>query len=170
MLAVEAKLKLDIGSGEFRYQDYTTVDLFDPHADVQADMGDLPFPDGSVSDIWASHVLEHQKPNLVQPTLREWLRVLAPGGVARIMTPDLDYACRAWLERKSGAQSMIFGMYEGHGQVHYLGWGAVELRDELQAAGFEVLTCQGIRESIYSNLGGTYWHDMVNIYAEARKR
>jgi len=170
MLAVEAKVKLDIGSGEFRYQDYTTVDLFDPHADVAADMGDLPFPDDSVSDIWASHVLEHQKPDLVQSTLREWLRVLEPGGVARIMTPDLDYACRAWLERKPGAQSMIFGMYEGHGQVHYLGWGAVELRDELQAAGFEVLTCQGIRESIYSNLGGTYWHDMVNIYAEARKR
>ena len=162
-------MKLDIGSGEFRYRDYTTVDLYDPAADHNCDAGELPFPDGSVTDIWASHILEHIPPPKVQPTLREWLRVLAPGGTAIIMCPDLDYACRAWLERKPAAQGMIFGMYEGQGQIHYLGWGALELADELRAAGFEVLSVQSIRETIVDNAGGTYWHDMVNLHATVRK-
>lgn len=162
-------MKLDIGSGEFRYKDFTTVDLYDPHADVQCDMGELPFPDGSVSEIWASHVIEHCPPPRVQPTLKEWLRVLEPGGTATIMCPDLDYACRAWLQRMDGAQAMLFGMYEGHGQIHYIGWGALELRHELAVAGFEVLSVQSIMETITEQGSGTYWHDMANLYAVVRK-
>jgi len=162
-------MKLDIGSDAGRYKDFTTVDLYAPEADIKADAGDLPFDDNSVEEIWASHVLEHIEPARVQAVLKEWLRVLVPGAVAKVVIPDLDYACRAWLERKSGAQSMIYGMCDRQGQMHYLGWGALELRDELAVAGFEVLTVQNYRESAQSNLGGTYWHDMVCIFAEVRK-
>lgn len=161
-------MKLDIGSQACRYKDYTTVDLYAPEADVKADAGELPFADNSVTDIWASHILEHLLPPKVRPTLKEWLRVLVPGGIAKIIVPDLDDACRAWLERRPAAQSMIFGMWEP-GQSHHLGWGAIELRDELIGAGFEVLTVQTMRETAQQNLGGTYWHGMVNIIAEARK-
>lgn len=160
-------MKLDIGSGDARYLDYTTVDLYAP-ADIRADMGALPLPDGSVEAIWASHVIEHCLPECVQSTLREWLRVLAPGGTALIMTPDLDAACRAWLERAPGANSMIYGSV-GPGQQHYIGWGAVELRDELATAGFEVLSVQPIRETAEQNCGGTFVHLMVNLVAEVRK-
>lgn len=162
-------MKLDIGSQAARFEDFTTVDLYAPEADVKADAAELPFPDDSVSDIWASHILEHIRPDRVQATLREWLRVLEPGGRCRIAIPDLDDACRAWLERRPGAQGLIFGMYDGPGQVHYLGWGAVELRDELAAAGFEVISVQTFRETAEQNLGGTYWHNMLNIFAEVRK-
>lgn len=162
-------MKLDIGSQAARFKDYTTVDLYTPEADIRADAGQLPFPDNSVTDIWASHILEHLPPPRVQPVLKEWLRVLIPGGTARICIPDLDDACRAWLERRPSAQSMIFGMYEGKGQTHYLGWGALELRDELAVAGFKVITVQTMKETAENNLGGTYWHDMVNIFAEVRK-
>lgn len=162
-------MKLDIGSQDARYRDFTTVDLYAPEADVRADAGDLPFPDGSVEEIWASHILEHIPPARTQAVLREWLRVLAPGATATIITPDLDDACRAWLERRPGAQGMIFGMYEGEGQTHYIGWGAWELRLELEAAGFDVITCQPFRETAEKNLGGTYWHNMVNLWAVVRK-
>jgi SAM-dependent methyltransferase len=162
-------VKLDIGSQAARYQDFVTVDLYAPEADVKADAGNLPFPDDSVEEIWASHILEHIQPPRVQPVLREWLRVLAPGATATIVTPDLDDACRAWLERRPGAQGLIFGQYEGEGQTHYLGWGAVELRDEIAAAGFEILSVQAFRETAEVNLGGTYWHNMVNLFAVVRK-
>lgn len=162
-------MKLDIGSQNARFRDYTTVDLYAPEADVKADAGNLPFPDNSVTDIWASHILEHIEPPRVQAVLREWLRVLVPGGTATIATPDLDDACRAWLERRPGAQSMIFGAYDGPGQTHYLGWGPLEMRDELKAAGFEIVSVQTYRETADDNLGGTYWHDMVNIFAVVRK-
>jgi predicted SAM-dependent methyltransferase len=162
-------VKLDIGSQDARYQDYTTVDLYAPGADIKADAGALPIPDDCVTDIWASHILEHIRPDRVQPVLREWLRVLAPGGTATVVTPDLDDACRAWLERRPAAQGMIFGQYDGPGQTHYLGWGAVELRDELRAAGFDVVSVQTFRETAEENLGGTYWHNMLNIFAVVRK-
>lgn len=162
-------MKLDIGSQSARYQDFTTVDLYAPEADVKADAAALPFPDNSVEEIWASHILEHIEPPKVQQTLREWLRVLEPGAICRIAIPDLDDACRAWLERRPAALSMIFGAYDGPGQTHYKGWGPVELRDELTGAGFEVVSVQQFRETAENNLGGTYWHNMLNIFAVVRK-
>jgi SAM-dependent methyltransferase len=162
-------VKLDIGSQSSRFKDYTTVDLYAPEADIKADAGHLPVPDNSVEAIWASHILEHIPPSRTQEVLREWLRVLEPGGVLTIALPDLDDACRAWLERRPGAIWMIFGMYEGEGQTHYTGWGPLELRAELQAAGFHVISVQVFRETAENNLGGTYWHDMVNIFAVVRK-
>ena len=161
-------MKLDIGSGPYRYKDYTTVDLYAPEADLKCDMGELPLADGSVEEIWASHCLEHLYSERVQPALKEWLRVLVPGGVAKIVVPDLDDACRAWLERRPLSLTMIYGQ-QGKGEVHYHGWGALELRQELIDAGFEVLSVQLVRETTEWNLGGTFWHDMVSIYAEARK-
>jgi hypothetical protein len=60
-------------------------------------------------------------------------------------------------------------MYEGEGQMHYMGWGPLELREELRLAGFEILSVQTYRETAEDNLGGTYWHDMVNLFAIVRK-
>ena len=162
-------MKLDLGSQAARYKDYMTVDKYAPEADIKADVCDLPFKSNSITDIWASHILEHLKPLQVQPALKEWKRVLVPGGRCQIALPDLDDACRAWLERRPGAQSMIYGGYDGEGQFHYLGWGALELRDELRAAGFHITSVQSFRETADHNLGGSYWHNMVNLFAEVRK-
>jgi len=159
---------LDIGSGAFRYKDYTTVDLYAPEADIKADMGELPIADGTIDDIWACHCLEHVPPERVQLILKEWMRVLVPEGILKIVVPDLDDACRAWLVRSPGSLSMLYGS-TGPGGAHYHGWGAIEMRDELTIAGFEVLSVQTYRETAVRNLGGTYWHAMVNIYAEVRK-
>lgn len=49
----------------------------------------LPFPDNSVSVIYASHLLGHLWLNQADALLRECYRVLKPGGVLRIMVPDL---------------------------------------------------------------------------------
>lgn len=162
--------RLDMGSGEYRYKDFTTVDLYAKEADIKADMGDLPMiADNSVEEIWASHCLEHIPPERVQPTLKEWIRILKPGGTAQIIVPDLDDACREWLQRTPLALSMIYGSV-GPGQAHFHGWGAIDLRDELAVAGFEVLSVQPYRESQQGNLGGTYVHLMVNLFAVVRKK
>jgi predicted SAM-dependent methyltransferase len=81
-------VRLDIGSGQYRYKDFTTVDLYTEEADIKADMGNLPMIEsGSVEEIWASHCLEHILPEKVQPTLKEWIRILRPGGIATIIVP-----------------------------------------------------------------------------------
>ena len=49
----------------------------------------LPFSDGSVSAVYSSHVLEHLYREEGQRLIAESFRVLAPGGILRIVVPDL---------------------------------------------------------------------------------
>ena len=57
----------------------------------------LPFlQDRSVEVIYNCHVLEHFKRRDVQRVLREWYRVLMPGGVLRIAVPDFAALCEVY--------------------------------------------------------------------------
>lgn len=49
----------------------------------------IPLPGGSVEVLYTSHMLEHLDRRDAQSFLREVHRVLAPGGVVRIVVPDL---------------------------------------------------------------------------------
>ena len=64
---------------------YRTVDLFNPFADVQADLTALPFPDAVFDWVIANHVLEHIPDD--GAAIAELARVLRPGGRAVIMVP-----------------------------------------------------------------------------------
>lgn len=56
--------------------------------DLQADATDLPLEAGSQDFIIASHLLEHLVDTM--GALREWKRVLKPGGELFVMVPDQD--------------------------------------------------------------------------------
>jgi len=49
----------------------------------------LPYPDGSARYVYSSHMIEHLAPWQAAALLRECRRVLEPGGVIRLVTPDL---------------------------------------------------------------------------------
>ena len=49
----------------------------------------LPFPEGSISEIYTAHMLEHLYFTEALRVLKECHRVLAPGGVLRVVVPDL---------------------------------------------------------------------------------
>jgi SAM-dependent methyltransferase len=57
----------------------------------------LPLPDGTASLVYSSHFLEHVPRTLVPGLLRECLRVLQPGGVLRLVVPDLEDMAREYL-------------------------------------------------------------------------
>lgn len=82
---------LNLGGGSNTIEGGLTVDL-DPRADSYADVTRaLPFADESFDLILLEEVLEHvDKPQGLR-LLRECRRILAPGGVVRITTPDLDW-------------------------------------------------------------------------------
>jgi SAM-dependent methyltransferase len=131
-------LRLDIGAGPIRHApDFLTVDAF-TKADVSAQMWALPFPDGAVDEIWSSHALEHVALVDVDPTLREWFRVLRPGGTAIIQVPNLDYACRYWLEHpgEPWALAILFGNQAHAGEFHRTGWSPATFLAALESAGF----------------------------------
>lgn len=56
--------------------------------DVVADCRKLPFPDAHFEGVVASNVLEHISWRETLSTLKEWLRVVVPGGYLIIQTPD----------------------------------------------------------------------------------
>jgi SAM-dependent methyltransferase len=48
----------------------------------------LPFPDGTFALVYASHVLEHIPWYHTEDVLREWVRILRPGGALEVWVPD----------------------------------------------------------------------------------
>lgn len=58
----------------------------------------IPFPDGSVDVVYHSHLLEHLDRPVASEFMGEVRRVLKPGGVQRVVVPDLERLCRDLLE------------------------------------------------------------------------
>lgn len=73
-----------------------------PGIDHVCDAGDLSlFSDNIFQAIYASHVLEHfDYKDTVPAVLKEWLRVLAPGGQLFVSVPDLDAISRMLVNRE----------------------------------------------------------------------
>lgn len=93
-------MKLNLGSGRMQLAGWTAVDI-DPdlYPDVVAEVSDLPFEDDTVDEIYASHVLEHVPYD--SPALKEWLRVLKPGGVCTVVVPDIVQVFYLWRHRQT---------------------------------------------------------------------
>ncbi len=58
----------------------------------------IPAPDGSVDAVYHSHLLEHVDRDAVPAFLAEIWRVLRPGGVHRVVVPDLERYARDYLD------------------------------------------------------------------------
>jgi len=77
----------------------------------------LPFPDRSVSYIYSSHTFEHFNWNDSLTIAKECFRVLKPGGVLRIVVPDLGLIVREYLNNKAPTAShqMVRRLSLNHG-------------------------------------------------------
>lgn len=104
----EKAIRLNLGCGDKLLEGYINVDLADNrHAkppDVISDIRDLSaFPDNYADEILSVHVIEHFYYWEVPGILREWVRILQPGGVLVLETPDLLNACREILDNPETA-------------------------------------------------------------------
>ena len=57
----------------------------------------LPYPAASFDVIYLCHVLEHHQDHQLVPALRDMHRLMKPGGVLRISTPDVERDARLYL-------------------------------------------------------------------------
>jgi predicted SAM-dependent methyltransferase len=90
---------LQIGCGPFRIDGWLNSDLPpNARADFYMDITrGLPFPDGCLDAIYGEEVIEHLDRPGAANFLREACRILRPGGVIRLTTPDVTLVCRAFL-------------------------------------------------------------------------
>lgn len=86
-------LKLNLGAGDTKIPGFTSVDLYDKAADIQADVCELPYNTGSVDEIVCYQVIEHVPYQKSVDMFQEWYRVLKPGATATVETPDIDVVC-----------------------------------------------------------------------------
>lgn len=143
-----APVRLNIGCGEKRIEGFIGVDL-NPSADVVSDIRVLPFEDGSVDEIMAIHVLEHIYRWEVEDTLREWRRVLKPGGLLALELPDILKVCQ-WMLSSDDQRYGLWGAYGDPGykdplMVHKWGWSEKELKSVLRECGFRAISTAPVR-------------------------
>lgn len=138
-------MKVNLGCGPRPIEGFVNVDLLElPGVDVHADVrGPLPFEDGSVDLLYASHVLEHLATAEVPETLREWRRVLRPGGSLLVAVPDLDLVARHLVEFRGWFTpphnpwlGLIYGGQKDEYDFHRTGFTAPWLAALLTEAGF----------------------------------
>lgn len=91
-------VKLIIGAGDIHERDgWHTID-FRSAADYQIDVRrGLPFSDASCRFVFSEEVFEHLDLVELGRVMSECYRVLRPGGVLRIVTPDLERWARAYV-------------------------------------------------------------------------
>ena len=191
-------LKLHIGGGGFWMSGWVHLDKAwaiapDGIEFIQLDVRQgLPYQDGAVDLIYASHFLDHLDAESVVPFLGQCHRVLRLGGVARFAVMDVEKLVKAYQEQRMGSfdycqpafykgiksQGLKFGLFAAgslSGRKDYTGhyWisdydGVAEL---LSRAGFtdihNMASGESLSATIRAEVKDTYQDH--TIYVEARK-
>lgn len=67
----------------------------------------IPFESNSVDVVYHSHLLEHLDRSVADNFVLECKRVLKPGGIHRVVVPDLENLCRKYLSHISACEHNI---------------------------------------------------------------
>jgi predicted SAM-dependent methyltransferase len=175
-------LKLHLGCGSVHLAGWVNIDR-EVAADLRLDVrAGLPFADGSARLVYHEHLMEHLTVDEGVRCLRDWFRVLAPGGVLRIATPDLEYLVaryqgpwrdQAWLvlpeyafiQTRAEMMNVAFRWW-GH---QYL-YDGEELERRMRDAGFQTLRRCALRQSAVPDLAGLETRDDSRLILEGVKR
>lgn len=131
-------MKIHLGCGGRRLDGYVNIDVQFVGADMHTDVRDLPFKDGSIDEIYASHVLEHFGRHEYKAVLKEWRRVIRTGGKIYIAVPDIESSINHYNEHHD--LKVLVGQFWG-GQrdeydYHKIGFTFKTLEAALGEAGF----------------------------------
>lgn len=160
-------VELNLGAGGTRMGMYTNVDsLLLRETDLLSKLQHLPWfvRNGSVSRIYASHVLEHFTTDEVTYLFRIFYRLLEPGGELRISVPDFDKIATLYIARRDELLAkdlpswlgVVYGGQSSRYDFHKTGFTPPRLRKMLIDAGFagireydaeEFLAPYGVRDS-----------------------
>jgi SAM-dependent methyltransferase len=168
-------LRLNLGGRDTVIPGFKTVDFkAGPTVDYVMDITDLSrFKDGSVSEIYASHCLEHSSHLKTPAILKEWRRVLSKGGKCYISVPDFDAAIRLYHDYGMLTDFLIHLLWGDQGYdmaYHYTGFTYPILSLLLSNAGFD--DCRKIKWMPYeindcSRLVDTVFHMPISLTVEA---
>lgn len=113
---ITASLKLNLGAG---HPD-TWLDGYD---NLDGQRGDSIYPltryaDNSAEVIRCSHTLEHFSLAEIPAILKEWVRVLKPGGILKLAVPNFRWICEAYLGQRECPPNAPIASFLMGGQQH----------------------------------------------------
>lgn len=144
----ENKLCLNLGSGDKPLKDYVNIDSREEcNPDLVCDIRKLPYGDGTVDRILASDILEHVGRLEVEAVLKEWHRILKPGGILIIKTPNVDTIIDAYQVKKIPFDELVRKLYGNQGYIedtHRSGFNPETLKQLLASVGFKIIKIEEI--------------------------
>jgi predicted SAM-dependent methyltransferase len=129
-------MKLNLGGGLQKIPGFTTLDR-------QTGQEVFPLPayaDGSVDEVRASHILEHFGHREAVDVLKEWVRVLKPGGRLRIAVPDLQKIVARVSDPSAPVEGWLMGGQTDDSDFHKSVYTEAKLRDMLRYVGLTDVT------------------------------
>ena len=145
-------MKLNLGAGPNHLpieQGWTNTDLRADHGFEVEQQWDflkpIPLPDNSVDFILAWHILEHAGLHERDGMIKDWYRVLKPGGKLAIAVPDILVLLGMYQREEFSSDPgpwyilmvNIFGPYNGfEGDIHKWGYCFDELAHIVRESGF----------------------------------
>lgn len=140
-------MKLHLGCWHRVIPGWVHIDLCDmPHIDHNTNVDDLSMIEDGVAEIaYASHVLEYFDRFKAREVLKEWARVLQPGGTLRVAVPDFNSITKLYQE--TGDVEKCVGLLYGRMEIettegpewlyHKTVWDFDFLKSVLEECGFE---------------------------------
>ena len=96
---MQGKVKINLGSGHYKLDGWVNVDIdLDSRPDVGANLSaGLPFADGVAGLMHTEDFIDQLQLDNAEGFLKECHRILAPGGVLRVLTPDMRRLAELYL-------------------------------------------------------------------------
>lgn len=154
-IRAEQNMRLNVGCGARVLDGWVNCDIVrNPSAprdpEILCDAKVIPLPDGCADTLMAIHVFEHFYRWEVESVLREWRRLLRPGGALILELPNLVKCCENYLSGlkrggKDPDQLARWGIYGDPRtgdkyMCHPWGYSPQELMGLLQDNGFRGAT------------------------------
>lgn len=139
-----AKLDICGGRNPWKPGEFLNVDVVPlPKVDLIFDIRTrFPIPDGVIAEIFSAATLEHFRKHDNLHILREFYRILQPGGILQVSTPDIEAIARGLLagEDLDRINQHFFGKYKGENtedyDLHRWMFPASVMMDVLRGLGF----------------------------------
>lgn len=126
-------VKINLGSGAVEMDGYQNRDIKGGHCAYP-----LPDADGAADEVRASHLLEHFSHGEVESVVKEWARVLRPGGKLKIAVPDFDLVVKAYsngMRNDPRLELTLFGGQKDADDYHKSLFNEDKLKALLEGAG-----------------------------------
>lgn len=135
------QIKVNLGCQIHHFDGWINQDIVtdDPAyiTEWKCDANKLPTADNTVDFMYAGHLVEHFYPDTIDSYIKEWHRVLKPGGRILIITPDFGQMAKLYAEGAITIKDLLqpaYGRiyhYDRREETHHILYDDAELLDRM---------------------------------------